>query len=173
MGEVILEDCLVPEEARLGREGRGAEVFDSSMEWERGCILAGCLGAMRRQLETCISYSQQRQQFGQPIGNFQAVAHRIADMKVRLETCRSMVYRIGRAKDEGVPARLEAAMAKLHVSEAYVRSSEDAMRVFGGYGYTVEQELERELRNALGSLFYSGTSDIQRNIIARGLGLRP
>ncbi|MDX1384803.1 MAG: acyl-CoA dehydrogenase family protein, partial [Thermoanaerobaculia bacterium] len=171
MGEVVFEDCEVPESQRLGREGRGVHVFECSMEWERGCILAGCLGAMQRQLERCVAHAQQRRQFGQPIGKFQSVSNRIADMKVRLDTCRPLVYRIGRLKDAGKPARLEAAVAKLHVSESFVVSSTDAMRVFGGYGYMVEQQLERELRDAMGGVFYSGTSDIQRNIIARGLGL--
>lgn len=171
MAEVIFDGCEVPEEQRLGREGRGGEVFDSSMEWERGCILAGCLGGMRRQLESCLEQARRRRQFGQPIGRFQSVANRLVDMKVRLDTCRPLVYRIGRLKDAGKPARMEAAIAKLHVSECFVASSLDAMRAFGGYGYLTEQEVERELRDSLGGLFYSGTSDIQRNIIARCLGL--
>lgn len=171
MGEVIFEDCVVPETQRLGREGRGVHAFECSMEWERGCILAGCLGAMQRQLERSVAHAQQRKQFGQAIGKFQAVSHRITDMKVRLDTCRPLVYRIGRLKDGGKSARTEAAIAKLHVSESFVTSSMDAMRVFGGYGYMVEQEIERELRDAMGGVFYSGTSDIQRNIIARAMGL--
>ena len=171
MAEVVVEGCRVPARARLGREGRGVPVFNSSMEWERGCILAGHLGAMRRHLEQCIAYARQRRQFGQPIGKFQAVAHRIADMRVRLDTCRPLVYRIGQLKDRGEPATTEAAIAKLHVSESFVASTLDAMRVFGSYGYMTEHELERELRDAVGGVFYSGTSDIQRNLIARGLGL--
>jgi alkylation response protein AidB-like acyl-CoA dehydrogenase len=141
------------------------------MEWERGCILAGVLGSMRRRLEQAIDHARHRKQFGKPIGKFQAVAHRIAEMRVRLDACRPLVYRIGRLKDRGQPAELEAAIAKLFVSEAHVASSLDAMRVFGGYGYMVEQEIERELRDSLGGIFYSGTSDIQRNNIARALKL--
>ncbi len=171
MGEVIFDGCVLPESQRLGREGRGVHAFECSMEWERGCILAGCLGAMQRQLERSIAHAQQRKQFGQAIGKFQAVAHRITDMKVRLDTCRPLVYRIGRLKDAGKNARTESAIAKLHVSESFVTSSMDAMRIFGGYGYMVEQEIERELRDAMGGVFYSGTSDIQRNIISRALGL--
>lgn len=171
MGEVIFENCLLPPEALLGREGRGISVFESSMEWERGCILAGCLGAMRRQLEESIDHARHRKQFGSAIGKFQAVANRIVEMRIRLDTCRPLVYRLGRLKDAGEPARTEAAIAKLHVSESFVDSSIDAMRTFGGYGYMTEQQIERELRDALGGLFYSGTSDVLRNIIARGLGL--
>lgn len=171
MGEVLFDGCEVAEEQRLGREGRGISVFECSMEWERGAILAGCLGSMRRHLERAIDHARQRKQFGRAISKFQAVAHRLVDMRVSLDACRPLVYRIGRLKDRGEPARLEAAVAKLYVSEAHVRFALDAMRVFGGYGYMVEQEVERELRDALGGVFYSGTSDLQRNNIARALKL--
>lgn len=171
MSQVTFEDCRVPSSARLGREGRGAEVFNCAMEWERGCILATALGAMRRQLETCLSHARSRKQFGKAIAEFQSVANRLADMRVRFETSRMLVYKIGWLKDQGKPAEMEAAMAKLHTSESFVQSSLDAMRTFGGYGFMTEYGLERELRDAVGGLFSSGTSDIQRNIIARKLGL--
>jgi alkylation response protein AidB-like acyl-CoA dehydrogenase len=171
MAEVIFEDCRVSVAQRLGREGRGVEVFDCSMEWERGCILASCLGVMRRQLEECIRHARERKQFGRPIGKNQSVANRIVDMKVRLETCRALVHRIGELKDLDRPATLEAAMAKLHVSQCFVQSSLDAVQVFGGYGYMTEQQVERDLRDSVGSSLYSGTSEIQRNIIAKALGL--
>ncbi len=122
MAEVIFEDCRIPESQRLGREGRGVEVFECSMEWERGCILASCLGVMRRQLEACIQHARDRKQFGRPIGKFQSVANRIVDMKLRLETSRPLVYRIGWLKDRKRKARIEAAMAKLYVSECFVQS---------------------------------------------------
>jgi hypothetical protein len=171
MAEVIFDECRVPVAQRLGREGRGAEVFECSMEWERGSILASCLGVMRRQLEDCIRHARERKQFGRPIGKNQSVANRIVDMKVRLETCRAAVYRIGVLKDRNQGATLEASIAKLHVSQCFVQSSLDAIQVFGGYGYMTEQEIERDLRDAVGSSLYSGTSEIQRNIIARTLGL--
>jgi len=171
MAEVIFEGCRVPIAQRLGREGRGVEVFECSMEWERGCILASCLGVMRRQLEECINHARTRKQFGRPIGKNQSVANRIVDMKVRLETSRSLVHRIGELKDRDQPAMLEAAMAKLHVAQSFVQSSLDAVQIFGGYGYMTEQQVERDLRDAVGSSLYSGTSEIQRNIIARALGL--
>ena len=113
MAEIVFEDCRVPVANRLGREGRGAQVFDSSMEWERGCILATCLGVMRRQLEACIKHARSRKQFGRAIGKFQSVANRIVDMKVRLDTCRPLVYRIGWLKDQDRSAVQEAAIAKL------------------------------------------------------------
>ncbi len=171
MAEVVFENCRVPLSNRLGREGRGVEVFECSMEWERGCILASCLGVMRRQLEECIDHARNRKQFGKPIGKFQAVASRIVDMKVRLETSRPLVYKIGWLKDHGRAAMLDAAIAKLYVSDSLVRSSLDAVQIHGGYGYMTEQEIERDLRDAVGSMLYSGTSEIQRNIIASRLGL--
>jgi alkylation response protein AidB-like acyl-CoA dehydrogenase len=171
MGEVIFENCEVPVSNRLGRDGRGVEVFESSMEWERGCILANYLGVMRRQLERSIGYARTRKQFGKPIGKFQSVANRIVNMKVRLDTCRPLVYRIGWLKEHGLPAMMEAAVAKLYVSEALIANCQDSIQIFGGYGYMVEQQIERELRDAIGSTLYSGTSEIQRNLIAKCLGL--
>lgn len=171
MAEVVFDDCHVPVTNRLGREGRGMEVFECSMEWERGCILASCLGVMRRQLERCIQHARTRKQFGKSIGKFQAVASRIVDMKVRLDACRPLVYRIGWLKAQDRPAFTEAAVAKLFVSDCLVKSSLDAVQIFGGYGYMTEQEIERDLRDAVGSTLYSGTSEIQRNIIAARLGL--
>jgi alkylation response protein AidB-like acyl-CoA dehydrogenase len=171
MGELAFEDCTLPLENLLGREGRGAEVFNCSMEWERGAILASTLGTMRRQLERAIDHARHRKQFGKPIGKFQAVAHRIVAMKLRLETCRPLVYKIGWLKAQGKYATLEAAMAKLHVSECFVQNSLDAVQLFGAAGFTAELGIERDLRDSVGSLIYSGTNDIQRNIIAQQLRL--
>ena len=171
MGEIAFEGCRLPADALLGREGRGAEVFQGSMEWERGSILASSLGTMRRQVERCVAHARKRKQFGRSIGQFQAVSHRIVGMKLRLETCRPLVYRIGWLKERDRDATMEAALAKLHVSECLVQNSLDAVQVFGALGYTTEAGVERDLRDGVGSLIYSGTSDIQRNIIARELGL--
>jgi alkylation response protein AidB-like acyl-CoA dehydrogenase len=171
MGEVVFEDCALPPEALLGREGRGAEVFNCSMQWERGAILASTLGTMRRQLERCIAHARNRQQFGKPIGKFQAIAHKIVEMKLRLETCRPLVYKIGWLKEQGRDATLEAALAKLHVSECFVKSSLDAVQIFGAAGFITENGIERDLRDSIGSTIFSGTSEIQRNIIAQQLRL--
>jgi alkylation response protein AidB-like acyl-CoA dehydrogenase len=171
MGELAFEECVLPSDALLGREGRGAEVFHASMEWERGAILASTLGTMRRQLERCVEHARRRRQFGRPIGQFQAVAHKIVDMQVRLETCRPLVYKIGWRKSRGEDATTEAAMAKLHVSECFVRNSLDAVQIFGASGYATETGLERELRDSVASTIYSGTNEIQRNLIARALRL--
>lgn len=171
MGELIFEDCFLPEVSRLGKEGAGASIFNSSMEWERSSILASHIGAMERQLETSIRYARERRQFGQPIGKFQSISNRIADMKVRLETARLLLYKVAWSKKVGKSAVLDAALAKLYLSECFVQSSLDAVRIHGGYGYMTEFEVERDLRDAIGGTLYSGTSDIQRVIIARWLGL--
>jgi alkylation response protein AidB-like acyl-CoA dehydrogenase len=171
MAEIVFEDCVIPSANRLGREGRGVEIFECSMEWERGCILGSFIGVMRRQLEACIAHARSRKQFGQAIGKFQSVANRIVDMRVRLDTARPLVYRIGELKAENRKAVVESSIAKLYVSEALVQSMLDAVQIHGGYGYMTEQEVERDLRDAIASTIYSGTSEIQRNIIARGLGL--
>jgi alkylation response protein AidB-like acyl-CoA dehydrogenase len=171
MGQVILDNCRVPGGQRLGNEGSGVAVFTHAMEWERAFILASAVGAMERQLETCIQYARRRQQFGKPIGKFQLVAGKIVDMKLRLETARALLYKVVWLKAQDRSALLEAALAKLYLSECWVASCMDAMQVHGGYGYLTECELERDLRDALGSKFYSGTSEMQRVIIAQFLGL--
>lgn len=171
MCEVFLEECHVAEGDRLGPEGAGTSIFNGSMEWERSCILGSHVGAMERQLEECVRYARERVQFGQPIGKFQSVANRIADMKTRLETARLLLYKVAWQKSSGKSAILEAAMAKLYLSECYVQSSLDAIRTFGGYGYMSEFQVERELRDSIGGTLYSGTSDIQRVIISRLCGL--
>jgi alkylation response protein AidB-like acyl-CoA dehydrogenase len=171
MGEVQLESCEIPECHRLGPEGAGVAVFNCGMEWERGAILASYLGTMERQLETCVKYARDRKQFGKPIGRFQAVAHRIAEMKVRLETSRWLVYHVAWRKQQSKKAVMEAAIAKLYLSECFVKSCLDAVQIHGGYGYMTEFGMERDLRDSISGTLYSGTSEIQRNIIAAWLGL--
>jgi alkylation response protein AidB-like acyl-CoA dehydrogenase len=169
MAELQLDNCPAPATALLGREGRGVEVFNCSMAWERACILAICLGTMRRQLERCVEHARRRKQFGQPIGKFQSVANHIVDMKLRYETARLLTYKVGWLMQENKSADMDAAMAKLYVSESFVKSCLDAIQLYGGRGFLTEFELEREMRDSVGSTLYSGTSEIQRNIIARGM----
>jgi hypothetical protein len=171
MGEIVLEDCEVPAENVIGGEGLGSKIFNASMEWERACILASCLGAMEHQLETCIAYAKSRRQFNRPIAKFQSVANRIVDMKVRLETSRLVLYRVAWLKESQGEAVMDAAIAKLYLSEAWVQSCLDAVQIHGGYGFATEFGLERDLRDSIASRIYSGTSEMQRNIIASRLGL--
>jgi alkylation response protein AidB-like acyl-CoA dehydrogenase len=146
-------------------------IFSSSMEWERSCLFASAVGAMRRQLDACVAYARSREQFGQPIGKFQAVAGKLADMYVRLEAAKLLLYRVAWLKQEGKSAPAEAAAAKLFTSEAWVQSSRDAIQAHGAWGYLKEAGIERDLRDAIASTIYSGTSEIQRVIVARMLGL--
>ena len=136
--------------AWAGRTWRGG--FSScSMAWERACILATCVGTMRRQLERCIDYARTRKQFGQPIGKFQSVANRIVDMKLRYETARLMIYKVGWLMEENKSTDMDAAMAKLYVSESFVKSCLDAVQIHGGSGFMTELEFERELRDRSGA----------------------
>jgi alkylation response protein AidB-like acyl-CoA dehydrogenase len=171
MAEIFFENCRVPLESRLGREGNGAAIFDDAIEWERSCILASLIGSMERQLEVCVAHAKSRKQFGKPIGKFQAVANRLVDMKVRMETARLILYRVAWMKNTRNKATMDAAIAKLYVSEAWVKSCLDAVQIHGGYGYTTDLEIERDLRDSVASTLYSGTSEIQKNIIARFMGL--
>ncbi len=171
MGEIFFDNCHIPAENRLGKEGAGMAIFTHSMEWERGFILASAVGAMQRQLETCIRYARERKQFGQSIGKFQLVSSKIVDMKMRLELSRLMLYRGAWMKESGKSIHMDAAMTKLWISESWVQNSLDAIQIHGGYGFMTEYEVERELRDALGSRIYSGTSEIQRQIIAQFLRL--
>ena len=171
MGDLIFEDCFIPMENRLGPEGAGVSLFTTAMESERGYIFASQVGALQRQLETAIQYAQDRKAFGQSIGKFQSVSNRIADMRLRLENARMLLYKVAWLEMMGKPLLMEAAMAKLYLSEMFVESSLDAIRIHGAKGYVTEYEIERDLRDGIGGLIYSGTSDIQRNIIARLLGL--
>ena len=171
MGEIALTDCLVPVGNRLGPEGAGMAIFNSSMEWERSCLFASAVGAMRRQLDACVRYARSREQFGQPIGKFQGVAGKLADMYVRLEAARLLVYRVAWVKQQGRSAPAEAAAAKLFTSEAWVRSSQEAIQTHGGWGYLKDAGIECDLRDAVAGTIYSGTSEIQRVVLARMLGL--
>ncbi len=171
IGEITFENCFVPEENRLGKEGAGMSISNHSLEYDRCCILAGKLGAMHRQIDEAVAFAKERRQFNQPIGNFQSVSNRIAEMRLRLETSRLLLYKLAWLKKQGKSAMLEAAMLKLHLSEAFVSSSMDAIRIHGGNGYLTEHGIERDLRDAVGGVIYAGTSDIQRNIIAKFMGL--
>lgn len=170
-GEVTLEDCRIPKTAMLGRRGQGSAIFNAEMEWERSCLFACHVGAMRHQLEVCVKYARDRKQFGESIASFQAIAHKLADMRMRLELAELILHKVAWLKSQGKRAQVESAIAKLFVSEAYLQSSLEAIHIHGGYGFMSEYEVDRDLRDAIGGRIYSGTSEIQRNIIARLLDL--
>jgi alkylation response protein AidB-like acyl-CoA dehydrogenase len=170
-GEITFTDCFVPEANRIGKEGAGFSICNHSLEYDRCCILSGKLGTMRRQLEQAVRFAKDRRQFGKPIGEFQSVSNRIADMRLRIEISRLLLYRLAALKLRGKPTMLESSMLKLYLSEAFTASSLDAIRIGGGSAYLTDTGTERDLRDAVGGILYAGTSDIQRNIIAKLTGL--
>jgi alkylation response protein AidB-like acyl-CoA dehydrogenase len=171
-GEIALADCRVPAEFVLGAPGAGMMIFEFAMRLERACIMASAVGMMQRQLDECVGYTSTRRQFGRPIADFQAVSHPLADMKVRLDAGRLLARRAAWLADRGELDELDACAAKLYLSEAYLQSSLDAVQLHGGYGFMSESGLDRDLRDAVGGRIYSGTSQLQRNIIADQLRLQ-
>ena len=171
MADIILEKCKVPIENRLGEEGKGAQIFSFAMDWERALILSPQLGEMERQIDDCIKYAKLRLQFGRKISSFQAVSNKIVDMKVSLEASRLLVYKTAWLLEQNEQSSLMAAIAKLLTSESAVKVNLDAIQIHGGYGYMSEFEIERGLRDAVASTVYSGTSEMQRVLIATLLRL--
>jgi alkylation response protein AidB-like acyl-CoA dehydrogenase len=141
------------------------------MEWERSFNFSGHVGAMERQLEKVIADFKDTRQFDPSVEAAQPISRRIADMKLRLETSRLHLYKAAWLKEHGQPASMQAAMTKLHISEASICSSLDAISILGEKGYLRENHLERDLRDSTGGVLYTGTSDIQRVVIARLLGV--
>jgi L-prolyl-PCP dehydrogenase len=168
---VTLDECRVPAANMLGAPGQGAAVFKHSMRWERTVLFAGYLGILDRQLERSVAYAKTRRQFGRPIGRNQAVSHALADMKVRLEAARLLLYRAAWAIDAGCSDDTAIAAAKLAVSEAAVASSLAAIQIHGSIGTTIDAGLDGMLRDAVAGTIASGTSGVQRELIAHGLGL--
>ncbi|WP_327187257.1 acyl-CoA dehydrogenase family protein [Streptomyces sp. NBC_01334] len=170
-GRVAFRDCNVPTSHRLGAEGQGSIIFQHSMGWERAILFAGYLGLMERQLEQCVLHARERRQFGRGIGEFQAVSHRIVAMKQRLEAARLLLYRACWLMDQGRDHSTAVALSKTAVSEGAVANSLDAVQIFGGSGYLSPAGIEQQLRDAVPSTIFSGTTDIQREIVAREIGL--
>ncbi len=171
IGELVFDGVHVPDAAVLGQPGGGAAYFTHAMDWERVCLFASHVGVMERLLEKAVQQARTRKQFGQAIGKFQAISHRIADMKVKLEAARLLTYRAAWKLERDRAVSLDASMAKVFVSESLVQAALGTVQVFGGYGYMADYEIERALRDAVAGTLYSGTSEMQRNIIARWLGL--
>jgi alkylation response protein AidB-like acyl-CoA dehydrogenase len=171
MGELLLDKCRIPQTNILGKEGSGMAIFAKAMSWERAFILAPALGSMQRQIEQCINYANSRHQFSKPIGKNQVIANKIVDMQMRLETSRLMLYKSAWLKTVGKRSTWESSAVKLHLSENWVQNCQDALQIHGAKGYMIESGIECDLRDALASKIYSGTSEIQRNIIASYIGL--
>ncbi len=170
-GEVRFSRCFVPDERVLGSPGQGQLVFQTSMQWERSCLFAIYLGQQERLIRRCVQHARERRQFGKRLADLPPVADRLADMKLRLESGRLLLYRACAEIDAGRDPALWVAMAKLAVSEAAVTTALDAGRIFGGRAFLTEYGIGDEVRDAVPATTFSGTSDIQRQLIARELGL--
>lgn len=168
---IRFDHCRVPASCRLGEEGHGAFIFQRSMLWERACLFALYLGLMERQLAECTGHARSRRQFGRPVGGFQAISHKIADMRLRLEAARLLLYRACWLIDQGQEQPSAAALAKVAVSQAAVANSLDAVQIFGGSGYLMTTGIETQLRDSVPAGIFSGTTEIQKEIIAREAGL--
>lgn len=171
IGELVMEDVYLPAEAVLGQVGGGAAIFTESMDWERACLIAAHVGTIQWLMEQAIEYARTRKQGGQTISKFQAVSHRVVDVKMRLEASRLLTYKAAAGLVRPKTASMNASLAKLFVSESLLTSAIDTLRVFGGYGLMTEYGIESVIRDGAAGIIYSGTSDIQRNIVARWLGL--
>jgi len=174
LAEVHFSDCFVPDAGLLGEPGNGFPILGSALDMGRFSVAARCVGQAQRCLELAVRYAGEREAFGQKIGEFQMIQQKIADMVVRTESARALVYRLGRMKDAGVErASLEASLAKLTASEAATHNALDAIQVHGGYGLSAEYEVGRLLLEAKALEFGEGTSELHRKLIAEyALGLR-
>jgi isovaleryl-CoA dehydrogenase len=166
-------DCEAPENAVLGEVDAGWMQLMAGLNVERLILAATMLGIAQRAFDDALAYVKERKQFGRPIGSFQALQHRLADLATDLEAARLMTWWVASLTDED-PERMlprEASMVKLFVTEAAKRVALEGMQMMGGYGYSSEYDMERLVRSTLVSTIYGGTSEIQRNIIAKTLGL--
>lgn len=168
-GELYFADCHVPENQLLGPEGAGFKIFMECLDVGRISIGAISLGLAEACLEASVKYAKEREQFGKPLSDFQAIQFKLADMAMKIEAARALVYNAARLKDSGAPFSKEASMAKLFASEMCNFCAKEAVQIFGGYGYTKDFPVERYFRDAKVMELVEGTSQIQRLVIARQL----
>jgi alkylation response protein AidB-like acyl-CoA dehydrogenase len=166
--ELVFTDCEIPESHLLGREGEGFLMAMQTVEWDRSALLAPFIGSATYLLKNCARYAKGRVQFGRPIGHFQAIKHKLADIRIFGEAARALVYRIAWCKDQGKPLNhLEAAVAKLFIGDWSLGPTNDAVVLHGGYGYTHEFNVERIFRDSRLAPIGGGTSEIQKKIISK------
>lgn len=169
--ELLLNNARVPRGNIIGGLGSGFLVLDHVMKWEILCSFIVNVGEMQRRLEQCGEYARRRTQFGRTIGSYQSVSNKIVDMRIDVETARKWLYDTAEKLSKGGNAATDIAISKLIASEANVRTALAAVQIFGGYGYTAEGGLEKDLRNAVAGTIYSGTSEVQRERLASLMGL--
>ncbi|MGV8056636.1 MAG: acyl-CoA dehydrogenase family protein [Smithellaceae bacterium] len=171
-GQLFFRDCQVPKSNVLGTIGKGMSVALSSIENTRYGLACLAVGVIQACIDASVKYCQERKQFGRPIGSYQLVQEKIADMVVDCEASRYLAYHVGYLKDKGLPHSRETAIAKLHNSEKAAKATRTAVELHGAYGFTDDFPVERLYRDCLGSVIFGGTSNIQRMLIARSeLGL--
>jgi isovaleryl-CoA dehydrogenase len=170
-GEIVLDECFVPDDALIGEEGQGLAVLRSGLASERVLLGAQALGIAQGALRAATQYARERRQFGRPIGDFQLIQAKLADMYVGIQTGLALVYNVAAAIDAGLQRDVgsQAAAVKLHGSEVAMSATTEAVQIFGGYGYIKEYPVERYMRDAKIMQIGGGTSEIQRYIIARDL----
>ncbi len=169
MAELVFQDCFVPAANRLGNEGEGFKIALSAIDASRVVVAAKGVGIAQGAFDKALAYAKQRQQFGQPIANFQAIQWFLADMATAIDAARLLTYRAVYLQDKGLPFVKEASMAKLYASEAAMFVTDKAIQIHGGYGYIKDYPVERYFRDARGLAIYEGTSEMQRMTIARAL----
>jgi len=168
-GELIFENCIVPKENMLGKEGRGFGIAMKSLDGGRIGIAAQALGIAEGALEAAAKYMKERKQFGKPLSAFQGLQWMMAELDVKVEASKLLVYKAAWNKDNGLSYSLEAARAKLYASETAMEVTTKAVQIFGGYGYTKEYPVERMMRDAKITEIYEGTSQVQKMVIAANL----
>lgn len=167
--EVLFEDCRIPASNLIGEEGKGFTIALDTLDGGRIGIAAQAVGLGRASLEDATEYAKTREQFNEPIANFQGVQWMLSDMAMKIDAARLLILRAAWLRDNGRPCTKEAAMAKLFASEAANKATKDAVQIFGGNGYSKEYDVERYFRDAKITEIYEGTSQVQRIVIARGL----
>jgi alkylation response protein AidB-like acyl-CoA dehydrogenase len=171
--EIFFKDVRVPEDRLIGGENKGWECILSGLQVERVVAAAADCGSAQGCVDLALDYAKERKQFGRPIGTFQAIAHMLADMATEVAAARALVYQCASQIDGGGDALKEITMAKLFASETYAKVANMGMQIFGGYGYNREFDMERHYRDARVATVAAGTSQIQRNLIAGLMGLKP
>ncbi|MGB7235704.1 MAG: acyl-CoA dehydrogenase family protein [Rhodococcus sp. (in: high G+C Gram-positive bacteria)] len=173
VNDLYFTDCVLPEDAVVGVEGQGWSQLMTGLNIERLILAAMMLGTAQRAFDDTLQFITQRKQFGRPVGTFQALRHRVADLATEIECGRLLVYHVARLVDEN-PDKLfprEASMAKLKLTETAKKVALEGMQMMGGYGYATEFDMEKHVRTTLVSSIYGGTNEIQRDIIGKTYGL--
>jgi alkylation response protein AidB-like acyl-CoA dehydrogenase len=165
--QIFLDEVKVPVANRLGTEGDGVKIITNHLELERTAAAAGYVGCAQQAVDDSLRYAHQREQFGQPIFNFQVLKHMLADMQTEVDSARLLVYRAAAMAQEKIPCLREVSMAKLHASEVFQRVTRNAIQIMGGFGMLPEADVERYFREGMQATVGGGSSQIQRTLIAK------